>query len=274
MGCQIEVLIDCVYPILANVAIIIGDHTKIIKQEFYKGTNRYQKLFATTNVWKNFFNSGQNICATCVADLEIKRPKLNLKPDAFIGSALLKNGDPGDVKIIVDGKEFRSLLKNGDPGDVKIIVDGKEFRCHKFILVLTSPVLKAMFESNFMEAKEKVWILKDFNADIVEIALEMIHEVDVSKKLNFDVVCELYRFSDKYELKNCMEYLSTWLTENLDIYNVCYSAKLSVQYNIQQLYNKAVVLLAKNVKIIATIKGFECLTVEIYQDIMKNLVNL
>lgn len=70
------------------------------------------------------------------------------------------------------------------------------------------------------------------------------------------------------------EYLSNWLTENLDTDNVCYSVRIAVQYNIQQLYNKSVFLLAKNVKIIATMKEFEYLTVEIYQDIMKNLVNL
>ena len=86
--------------------------------------------------------------------------------------------------------------------DVVFVVEGKPILSHKSFLSEKSPVFSAMFSGNFKESKDKEIVIEDttyeaFNAFIRFLYYDYLF-VDIDN--DFELIGELYRLSDRYDV--------------------------------------------------------------------------
>ncbi len=73
-------------------------------------------------------------------------------------------------------KTWKELFANPEGSDVTIVCGNATFPCHKFVLSVASPVLKAMFSHAAMkENVDNIVKIEDFSEDVVETFLKMCY---------------------------------------------------------------------------------------------------
>lgn len=76
-----------------------------------------------------------------------------------------------------------NMLQNSQFSDFTFLVDGKEFKIHRAILAQSSPVFKALFESDMSEAKSKKCVIKDIKPNIFGLLLNYIYILELPDNL-------------------------------------------------------------------------------------------
>ena len=92
----------------------------------------------------------------------------------------------------------RPLFDETESMDFEFVVDGKSIKAHKPVICARSPVLKAMFNRDYIETRKSQMEIPDFEYSVVETAVKFFYygEFDI-KTTN---VVELVRFIDKYDV--------------------------------------------------------------------------
>ena len=122
----------------------------------------------------------------------------------------------------VDKRTFEKLMDV--PTDFKITVDDEceEFHVHKLLLSIHSPVFRAMFANDWKETRSG-FINLQVDKDVVKNVLMWIYTNKLDKKLSYNLVSEIYDFSDQYFIEKlkevCAEILIDPSLERLLIFN-------------------------------------------------------
>ena len=78
------------------------------------------------------------------------------------------------------GKELMSMKEDGSFSDFGITVNEKTFSCHKLMLAVHSPVLRAMMKSDMVESAKQSATLDDISPEIMDILLEFMYAEQVT----------------------------------------------------------------------------------------------
>uniref|UniRef100_A0AC34RHX2 BTB domain-containing protein n=1 Tax=Panagrolaimus sp. JU765 TaxID=591449 RepID=A0AC34RHX2_9BILA len=86
--------------------------------------------------------------------------------------------------------------------DFVICVGDKEIKVHKNVLAVASPVFSTMLQPHYKEFQESRVTIKDFDYDTVIEAVNLIYTCQLNPKLSIDLLLNLYKFADKYDLND------------------------------------------------------------------------
>ena len=77
---------------------------------------------------------------------------------------------PRDIMEVLD-----SMRQSKELSDVTLVVEDREIVAHRAVLAACSPYFRAMFLSGFSEASEQKIILKEVDANAVELIVEYFY---------------------------------------------------------------------------------------------------
>uniref|UniRef100_A0AC34QUI5 BTB domain-containing protein n=1 Tax=Panagrolaimus sp. JU765 TaxID=591449 RepID=A0AC34QUI5_9BILA len=105
------------------------------------------------------------------------------------------------------------LLNDDKFKDFTIQVENKEIKVHKNVIAIASPVFSAMLEPHTKEFKEGKVEIIDFDYPTVNAGVELIYTREITQNLSIEVLLDLYKFADKYELKDMVKFLHQFLNK-------------------------------------------------------------
>jgi len=115
-------------------------------------------------------------------------------------------------------EDLKTLLIGSNFSDVTLSVSGQKVAANKCILAARSPVFRAMFENDCVEAKSGSVNIEDIDVDIVEQMLQYIY-TDVVPDLSVDNAAGLFAAADKYCLIRLKESCGMYLASSLTVDN-------------------------------------------------------
>uniref|UniRef100_A0AC34QQT5 BTB domain-containing protein n=1 Tax=Panagrolaimus sp. JU765 TaxID=591449 RepID=A0AC34QQT5_9BILA len=139
-------------------------------------------------------------------------------------------------------------LDINDFGNFLIIAENQEIKVSKDLLKIYSPVFAAMFETDCIEAKENKVEIKDFTLDVVKIVVKILYSGTIPSGSTFEMMQEVCRFADKYNMKIFWDILQQWFDDYLTFYNVCQVANVASTYNFPTVIDKCVSIFTDNLK--------------------------
>ncbi|XP_035231517.1 TD and POZ domain-containing protein 1-like [Stegodyphus dumicola] len=183
---------------------------------------------------------------------------LNIYNDKEILTAEVEEIDPFSINSSVEiCEDLRSLLESRDCSDSFIRVKDETFPVHKAILSARSKVFRTMMQSKLQ--KSNIIIIKDLSKVAVQEMLRYIY-YGITRNLNFDLACELFYASDKYEIFSLKKKCSYIIASNLSTSVAVDVLILSDRYQDHDLKDKAVRYISKHaIEITDTEKWFELL---------------
>ena len=160
----------------------------------------------------------------------------------------------GDLALKID---MAALRKNLSTTDVTIICDGKHFRAHKIILSARSGVFANMFcHKDFKENRTSEVVITDCDKDIMEMFLKYVYEGAIGKT-TFEAAERLINVATKYDVQPlvnaCIDILAVHLNEG----NAIRVVTLCSLYNLNELKNSALDIIADSKKPLKVMAGWD-----------------
>uniref|UniRef100_A0A914PUF9 BTB domain-containing protein n=1 Tax=Panagrolaimus davidi TaxID=227884 RepID=A0A914PUF9_9BILA len=122
-----------------------------------------------------------------------------------------------------------SVGKNGGPKT--------EIKIHKLILASRSTVFNDIVNADMKEKMESKIDITDFDADIVQTAVEFFYDRDTYKSRNLVSLISLLKFAEKYDVKDLKSKIERLLVHELNPKTICQIANASVASNSSVLKN-------------------------------------
>ena len=154
------------------------------------------------------------------------------------GQTIEENGLSNDLKRLYD---------SGNDSDVKLIVDGHEFKAHKTILMARSEVFAKMFASGMNESQTNIIEITDIEPTIIDIMLRFIYtgKVDQVKAEDWPL---LMLAADKYQLNGLKRICVQYLYLNINNSNALKAFSLGDRLNDSQLMNRSMAYIRNEIK--------------------------
>jgi speckle-type POZ protein len=140
--------------------------------------------------------------------------------------------------------DFDGMWNENDLTDVIIRCKNKEFKCHKVILAARSPVFKAMFTRDTLEAKSSLVTIEDVNPDVLNEFLKFVYSGSVKNMESF--ATELIVNADKYIVPSLINMCAAHLEENINEENGCRVLLLGAMLGIGVLRDFAIEFIVRN----------------------------
>uniref|UniRef100_A0A914QZ19 BTB domain-containing protein n=1 Tax=Panagrolaimus davidi TaxID=227884 RepID=A0A914QZ19_9BILA len=183
----------------------------ISKEEIRLKLQREEKLYKMVplfpvetyeRVFENFRGWGDIICTI----EEFFDDGNNYFIDNFIYITLegIVSGIKNMQKNCVRSYNLGELLYNQNDKDFEIYsTNGKCVKVHKLVISAKSSVFDRMIHSSgFKESKENKVLIKDFDYEIIEIAIKYCYRISIFESLNISNGIKLLQFSDKYDISD------------------------------------------------------------------------
>ena len=157
--------------------------------------------------------------------------------ELFLGyeNRIMASGNREDSDMTSD---MTSLLEGGAYSDVTIRAGKETFKAHKAILITRSPVFRAMFKNDMVEATSNCVEIRDMGPKVVK---EMLRYIYTGNAPEVDKMADaLLQAADKYDLKQLKAMCERELTSRLTIENVADTCKLAHHHNATQLKAKCI----------------------------------
>ena len=207
---------------------------------------------------------------TIMCELTIKGGGVSLVGGESRSSILVPVGNE-ELSICNFVWNMQKVFDAGQFTDVTIDCQGKMFHCHKAILAGRSPVLEAMFSSNFKEGMgEKVEVV-DVTPDIFEELLHFIYSGEV-QYLNMNKrerAAKLLVAAEKYYVPDLKHFCEENLCVNLTVDNVLDTLELADLHNAANLRAMALKFIGENAKEVASQKEWR----ERIPDMMADIID-
>ncbi|XP_035231516.1 TD and POZ domain-containing protein 1-like [Stegodyphus dumicola] len=181
---------------------------------------------------------------------------LNIYNDKEILTAEVEEIDPFSIKSSSEiCKDLRSLLESGDSSDFFIRVEDETLPAHKAILSARSRVFRTMMQSKLQ--KSNIINITEVSKVAVQEMLRYIY-CGITRNLNFDLACELFYASDKYEIFGLKKKCSYFIASNLSTSVAVDVLILAYRHEDHELKDAAVCYISKYAsEITNTKKWFE-----------------
>ena len=161
---------------------------------------------------------------------------------------------------------FGQMLEDKEFSDVEIHCNGKVFSCHQSILAARSSVLRAMLQAEMREAQTKRIVIQDSTPEIVGEILRFIYTGDISDEKLSEMVTDLLRVADMYELDFLRKMCEANLCSTLKVENSIELLVLGDMYHTPKLKKRALELVAMNMK--------KIVDTDVYKDLLRQKPDL
>uniref|UniRef100_A0AC34G0Y7 BTB domain-containing protein n=1 Tax=Panagrolaimus sp. ES5 TaxID=591445 RepID=A0AC34G0Y7_9BILA len=145
---------------------------------------------------------------------------------------------------------FQSSLKETVENKVDISdfsFDIVEKAVHKCVLAAHSPVFHAMFQSSLKETVENKVEISDFSFDIVEKAVKLCYGQKLAALISKDECILLLKFADKYDIGIIQDKLEDYLSDRIDVSNVCEVVDCAIAGNAVNIQNRCLDFITNSV---------------------------
>ena len=207
---------------------------------------------------------------TIMCELTIKGGGVSLV-DGESRSNILVPGGNEETSTWNYMEDMANVFDAGQFTDVTIDCQGKMFHCHKAILAGRSPVLEAMFSSNFKEGMGGKVEVVDVTPDIFEELLHFIYSGEV-QYLNMNKrerAAKLLVAAEKYYVPDLKHFCEENLCVNLTVDNVLDTLELADLHNAANLRAMALKFIGENAKEVASQKEWR----ERIPDMMADIID-
>ena len=203
---------------------------------------------------------------TIMCELTIKGGGVSLV-DGESRSSILVPGGNEETSTWNYMEDMANVFDAGQFTDVTIDCQGKMFHCHKAILAGRSPVLEAMFSSNFKEGMGNKVEVKDITPDIIEEMLRFIYSGEVWNLK--EVAANLLIPAEKYQVTDLKNLCEESLCVNITLDNVLDTLELADLHNAANLRATALKFIGENAKEVASQKEWR----ERIPDMMADIID-
>jgi hypothetical protein len=143
---------------------------------------------------------------------------------------------------------FKNALQDSDLCDLMICVDSCEIPVSKFVLMVHSPVFKAMFKSEMTESATNKLVIADFSEETVRSMLRCLYD----QQNMFDKMKQhgeqLLLIANKYEIKRLMSFAESFFEHNFSVENVLRILTIADTISNQAIKTHAMEFLIENRK--------------------------
>ena len=158
-------------------------------------------------------------------------------------------------------EHLTKLWENKTLSDVTFKCGDESIKGHTLILASGSPVLAAMFQSDFKENQEKIVDIKDIRTNVLENLFRYIYIgkcplLESADQDETDGVADLLVAADMYAVDSLKEECELYLSETLKVENVAQYLVLAHLHNSHKLRESSLNFMAENAKAIVFQKDF------------------
>ncbi|XP_058803698.1 speckle-type POZ protein-like [Phymastichus coffea] len=154
-------------------------------------------------------------------------------------------------------KAFENLINNKQFSDVRLTVQNREIFAHKLVLSANSAVFAAMFQHKMLENEENIVKIDDISYNTLNVLLHFIYTGEC--KLSEDIVIDLFKAADKYELMKLKNICEEELCRSISVNNVIALLQLADLHSAENLKKEAIELIAVQGKDIIDRPDFDVL---------------
>jgi hypothetical protein len=140
---------------------------------------------------------------------------------------------------------------------------------HKVVLAARSPVFRAMFSGEMVEARSTEVMIDDFSAAAVQAFVRFLYSDQCSRAVLEDCAEELLPMADKYQVPALMVLCESYLATKLSPNNVVSTLKLADAHNAAQLKARALSYIIDNAA--STAKHAQELSADLLMDLLHAL---
>lgn len=222
-----------------------------------RGNNTNEYLLKTINV-ENLCRIGctfDNVREVCRRDLEIVKQKSkaechkvevkeeNKKKKVHCG--IIESSETRGLLAL--SADLRELFISEEDSDVTIQVGDQKYPVHRIILRSRSPVFRAMLKHDMMEKMRGVVDIPDCDPQIFRDFLMYLYAGKLDN-MSQDNVFELYRISDKYDVKELKTDCVDFMLGNLTVDGIGDVISLASNHCESQLLSRATEFFVANAK--------------------------
>jgi len=141
-------------------------------------------------------------------------------------------------------KRLDRFLEQWEDSDLIFIVDGEEFHCHSLVLKLNSPVLAAMFNGNFREAREKKVDLPGKKSTPFAVFMTMMYPLHENSETTTSrsVLSSVLSYANEYQCECVTLHVDKLLAINIygkdvpvNVDTALYDLRLSEIYSLKEV---------------------------------------
>ena len=210
---------------------------------------------------------GNEWAVYCI-DFEPRRLPYNSRtPGLIIKNSIVFHGflKPMPTEMLVKSKDelmvsMKSMFGDDRYCDITFEMDGGQLKAHKFVLAARSPVLAAMFDSDFEETKSNLVQVRDVEFCAMKTILMYIYtgEVEFENDLDIEFGIKVYEAADKYDLKLLRDAMEEFVKFNVCCRSVVSALIAAHLHNSSRLKEAAI-------KYIVSHEGSEIDNIEVLQ---------
>ncbi|KAH0558171.1 hypothetical protein KQX54_014723 [Cotesia glomerata] len=151
--------------------------------------------------------------------------------------------------------DYKDLFDTKMDADVTFIVGEKKFRAHKLVLMVRSPVFRAMLNSGMRENKEHGINIPDISPDMFNSLLEFMYTDRVA---DLDAVAEdLVEVADKYQVQTLKQVCLEELCMSVNIENAARMILLADRLNAEIMFKYVTEYIRINAETVIQTEGYK-----------------
>ena len=197
------------------------------------------KSAVTTPSWTAEWTEITNICCqNCNSSLGMAETFEILIDMGPTTTRSLKQGQESVLSHLSHLWESKTLA------DVTFRFEDKDIKAHTIIVSSGSPVLAAMFQSDFEEKKEKIAVIKETKSDVFEKLLYFIYTGDFDH--DFHDIAALMAAADMYNVAHLKEECDLYLSKNVALEEATNYLILAHLHDAKELYKASLNCMRRN----------------------------
>ncbi|XP_057339511.1 speckle-type POZ protein-like [Microplitis mediator] len=158
---------------------------------------------------------------------------IGIELTVFDDPVVISTDVPFDESKASMAHDYEDLYKSKLGSDIELIVQKKKFQAHKLVLMVRSPVFRAMLTTDMRENNEKTVTIKDIDSEVLKSMLEFIYTDKVSDL--DDVAEQLLEAADKYQIHTLKEICTKSLCKSVTIDNASRLLVLAYLHNAEEM---------------------------------------
>ncbi|XP_057339876.1 speckle-type POZ protein-like [Microplitis mediator] len=158
---------------------------------------------------------------------------IGIELTVFDNPAVISTNVPFNKSKALMACDYRDLYKSKMGSDIELIVGEEKFQAHKLVLMVRSPVFRAMLTTDMRENREKTITIKDMKSEVFKSMLEFIYTDKVSDL--DDVAEQLLEAADKYQIPTLKEICTASLCKSVIIDNASRLLALAYLHNAKEM---------------------------------------
>ncbi|XP_057340101.1 speckle-type POZ protein-like [Microplitis mediator] len=196
--------------------------------------NKLVKTFGTDNNWGILpFITKEDLLEKEDELLPDDILTIGIELTVFDDSVVISTNVPFDESKASMAHDYEDLYESKLGSDIELIVQEKKFQAHKLVLMVRSPVFRAMLTTDMKDNREKTITIKDMNSEVFKKTLEFIYTDKVDDLDN--VAEELFQAADEYQIHTLKEICTKSLCKSVTIDNASRLLVLAYLHNAKEM---------------------------------------